>query len=59
MRGDWWELNEQGTMLVGANTGGALRLGDAVRVQVAQVDAPRGRVDLVPRSEDSSTEDDG
>jgi ribonuclease R len=59
MRGDWWELNEQGTMLVGANTGGALRLGDTVRVQVAQVDAPRGRVDLVPRSEDPSSEDDG
>ena len=48
MRGDWWELNEQGTMLVGAHTGDVLRLGDAVRVQVARVDAPRGRVDLVP-----------
>jgi ribonuclease R len=59
MRGDWWELNEQGTMLVGANTGGALRLGDTVPVQVTQVDAPRGRVDLVPRSEDPSSEDDG
>jgi ribonuclease R len=58
MRGDWWELNEQGTMLVGTRTGGALRLGDAVRVQVAQVDAPRGRVDLAPVSEDASSEDD-
>jgi ribonuclease R len=48
MRGDWWELNEQGTMLVGARTGDVLRLGDAVRVRVARVEAPRGRVDLVP-----------
>jgi ribonuclease R len=52
MRGDWWELNEEGTMLVGARTGDVLRLGDRVRVQVARVDAPRGRVDLVPASED-------
>src|SRR4030095_10647703 len=28
LRGDWWELNEQGTMLLGTRTGGALRLGD-------------------------------
>jgi ribonuclease R len=48
MRGDWWELNEEGTMLVGARTGEVLRLGDPVRVQVARVDVPRGRVDLVP-----------
>jgi ribonuclease R len=48
MRGDWWELNEEGTMLVGTRAGGALRLGDPVRVRVARVDAPRGRVDLLP-----------
>jgi ribonuclease R len=48
MRGDWWELNPEGTMLVGAHTGDVLRLGDPVRVQVARVDAPRGRVDLLP-----------
>ncbi|MBV8430029.1 MAG: RNB domain-containing ribonuclease, partial [Solirubrobacterales bacterium] len=48
MRGDWWELNEEGTMLVGEHTGRALRLGDPVRVRVDGVDAPRGRVDLVP-----------
>jgi ribonuclease R len=30
MRGDWWELNEQGTVLVGTRNGGALRLGDSV-----------------------------
>ena len=46
LRGDWWELNEQGTMLLGTRTGGVIRLGDPVRVAVRQVDAPRGRVDL-------------
>jgi ribonuclease R len=51
MRGDWWELNEEGTMLVGSRTGGALRLGDPIRVQVSRVDAARGRVDLLPAGE--------
>jgi ribonuclease R len=44
---DWWELNEEGTILHGQNTGAALRLGDAVRVRVERVEAARGRVDLV------------
>ncbi len=57
MRGDWWELNEEGTMLVGAHTGRALRLGDSVRVRVDGVDAPRGRVDLVPMGEATVEED--
>ena len=35
-------------MLVGAQSGNALRLGDPVVVQVERVDAPRGRVDLSP-----------
>jgi ribonuclease R len=48
MRDDWWELSEEETMLVGAHTGRALRLGDVVDVRVASIDAPRGRVDLVP-----------
>jgi ribonuclease R len=51
MRGDWWELSEQETMLVGAHTGRALRLGDPVEVRVDGVDALRGRVDLVPGDE--------
>ena len=45
---DWWELNEEETMLVGAQSGMALRLGDRVVVQVERVDAPRGRADLSP-----------
>ncbi len=46
--GDWWELNELGTMLVGSGSGRSLKLGDPVRVQVQRVDAARGRVDLSP-----------
>jgi ribonuclease R len=46
MRGDWWELNEEGTILEGTRSGGTLRLGDPVRVAVRSIDAPRGRVDL-------------
>jgi ribonuclease R len=46
LRGDWWELNEQGTILQGTETGRTIRIGDPVRVRVRQVDAPRGRVDL-------------
>jgi ribonuclease R len=48
MRGDWWELNEEGTMLLGERRGGVLRLGDPVQIEVERVDAPRGRVDLAP-----------
>ncbi len=45
---DWWELNEQGTILRGERSGMALRLGDPVEVRVARVDTIRGRVDLLP-----------
>jgi ribonuclease R len=48
LRSDWWELNELETMLIGADSGKAIRLGDAVTVQVVKVDAPRGRIDLSP-----------
>ena len=45
---EWWELNEQGTILQGEHTGATLRLGDVIQVRVARVDSIRGRVDLVP-----------
>jgi ribonuclease R len=48
LRGEWWSLNEEGTALVGEESGRALRMGDPVRVAVGRVDAPRGRVDLLP-----------
>lgn len=56
LRGDWWELNEQGTVLVGTRNGGAIRLGDSVSVRVGAIDEVRGRVDLEPAW---STSDDG
>jgi ribonuclease R len=52
MRGDWWELDELGTMLVGSRSGRTIRLGDPVSVRVGRVDAPRGRVDLLPAREE-------
>jgi ribonuclease R len=51
LRRDWWELNEQGTVLVGTRNGGVIALGDTVEVRVGRIDAPRGRVDLVPAAD--------
>jgi ribonuclease R len=48
LRGDWWELDPLEVMLLGAQSGKAIRLGDPATVQVVRVDAPRGRADLSP-----------
>jgi ribonuclease R len=48
LRGEWWELNEHETALVGSRSGRELRIGDPVTVRVGRVFAPRGRVDLEP-----------
>ncbi|MGH2897966.1 MAG: ribonuclease R family protein, partial [Solirubrobacteraceae bacterium] len=48
LRGDWWELNEEGTILAGERSGQTIRLGDRLRVRVERVETARGRVDLVP-----------
>jgi ribonuclease R len=48
LRGEWWELGEEGTILHGTRSGAAIRIGDRVRVQVDRVDTARGRVDLLP-----------
>jgi ribonuclease R len=45
---DWWELNEQATILHGERSGATIRLGDPIEVRVARVDTVRGRVDLAP-----------
>jgi ribonuclease R len=45
---EWWELNEEGTILRGERTGATLRLGDSIPVRVVRVDTIRGRVDLEP-----------
>jgi ribonuclease R len=46
LRGDWWELNEVGTILIGEESGATIRIGDTVSVVVRKVEAPRGRVEL-------------
>jgi ribonuclease R len=51
--GEWWELNELGTVLRGERTGATVRLGEEIAVRVARVDALRGRVDLLPGDEES------
>jgi ribonuclease R len=43
-----YELDPTETMLVGGRGGDAVRIGDPVRVTVDRVEAPRGRVDLLP-----------
>jgi ribonuclease R len=48
LTGDWWEINELQTMLIGTSSGTTLRLGDSVVVQVEGIEPPRGRVSLSP-----------
>jgi ribonuclease R len=48
---EWWEINEQGTILHGERTGATLRLGDPIVVRVARVETSRGRVDLLEAAE--------
>ncbi len=43
-----YELDRSETMLTGARGGKAIRMGDPATVTVDRVDAPRGRVDLLP-----------
>jgi ribonuclease R len=45
-----YELDATETMLVGTRGGGAIRIGDPLRVTVDRVEAPRGRVDLLPET---------
>jgi ribonuclease R len=48
LRGDYYDLNETETALVGRRHGHVIRLGDPVSVSVTGIEAPRGRVDLEP-----------
>ncbi len=48
LRQERFDLNQTETALVGRRSGRVLRLGDPITVRVDSVDAPRGRVDLVP-----------
>jgi len=48
IRGEYFDLNEEETALVGSKTGRAVRFGDQVDITVERIDKPRGRVDLEP-----------
>jgi ribonuclease R len=47
-QGEWWELNEEATILQGSRAGATIRLGDPIGVRVRSIEAARGRVDLDP-----------
>jgi ribonuclease R len=44
--GDYFELNELGTALVGRRGGGSFRLGDPIGVLVEKIEKPEGKVEL-------------
>jgi ribonuclease R len=46
--GDWYDMNEEQTALVGRNSGRQVRLGDPVDVVVHSIETARGRIDLEP-----------
>ena len=46
--GDYFELNELGTALVGRRGGGTYRLGDPIQVLVEKIEKTDGRVELSP-----------
>jgi ribonuclease R len=46
--GDYFELNPLGTALVGRRSGQAYRLGDSIRVSVAELKRWEGKVELAP-----------
>ena len=48
LRGEWWELNDEGTILHGTRAGATIRLGDPIAVRVRSIEAVRGRVELEP-----------
>jgi ribonuclease R len=46
LQGDWWELNEVGTILTGEDSGRSIRIGDEIRVMIRRIETARGRVEL-------------
>src|SRR5207302_643369 len=48
LTGEYYELNELGTALVGRRGGGTYRLGDPIRVLVEKIEKTDGRVELSP-----------
>ncbi len=56
LRGDYYDLNETETALVGRRQGHVIRLGDPVTVSPTGIETARGRVDLEPAIDGASTE---
>jgi ribonuclease R len=48
LAGDYFELNDLGTALVGRRGGGTFRLGDQIEVRVESIHKPAGKVELAP-----------
>jgi ribonuclease R len=48
---EWWELNEQGTILSASDSGRSLALADPLPVRVLRVEPARGRVELAPATD--------
>ena len=48
LAGDYFELNDVGTALVGRRGGGTFRLGDALEVRVVEIRKWEGKVELAP-----------
>jgi ribonuclease R len=46
--GEYWELNELATAMVGRSSGRTLRLGDPIEVTIDRIDHPQGKVELSP-----------
>jgi len=46
--GDYFELNELGTALVGRRTNRTLRLGDTIEVVVGEINRPQGKIEVRP-----------
>jgi ribonuclease R len=45
-RGDWWELNEVGTILSAEDSDRSIKIGDTMNVVIRRIETPRGRVEL-------------
>ena len=54
MKDDYYEFNERGMLLVGEHTGKTFRIGESVRVQLANVDVDQYDIDFELVEEDSS-----
>jgi ribonuclease R len=54
LQGDYYDLNETETALVGRRHGRAIRMGDPVMVSATGIETARGRVDLEPTGDRGS-----